>query len=236
MPPCSSDTNKTYIHIRKLVIYCDPPLQGDDGLLRKAITARLPDRHLLHGHDPKGQPTASYVRYRITEGIGQLIAWGPALEVVEKIRDELDQLRLQRQTHDITAIELHDRVDPFGAAPYPLTYTSVSPWLALNESNHRTYLKLVNPRKQRALLNRIMVGNLLALAKHADHWVDDRIVCKIEDFDEQPIMHKGTELLGFNVRCIMNFNLPQWLGVGKLTSKGYGLFRPIDGMESDHGL
>ena len=80
-------------------------------------------------------------------------------------------------------------------------------------------------QKKRELLSGIMVGNLLALSKHADHWVDGRIVCEVGSFREQLVSHKQTELLGFDVQCQMNFHLPEWLGIGKLVSKGYGLFR-----------
>jgi hypothetical protein len=225
MPPRSSDKAQTHLQVRRLVLYCDPPLVSDDGLLRKAVTAQLPDRELLHGHDPEGRPIASYVRYRIEEGRGQLIGWGPGLNVLEQVRDELTHLRLGHSMHEVLGTELHDNVEPFGRAEYPLRYCSVSPWLALNEKNHARYSQLKDFEMKRELLSGVMVGNLLSLAKNADHWVNGRIICDVSAFQEQPVMHKETELLGFVVECHMNFHLPQWLGIGKLTSKGYGLLR-----------
>jgi len=172
------------------------------------------------------------VRYRVEEGRGQIIGWGPALELLTEIRDELTRLRLGRSLHEVLETELHDNVEPFGLAPYPLAYRSISPWLALNEDNYERFSSLQEPKKKRDLLSRIMVGNLLALAKHADHWVDGRIVCEVGPFCERPITHKDTELLGFEVQCQMNFHLPEWLGIGKLASKGYGLFVRNDDEQS----
>jgi len=228
MPQRSSEVAETHLRVRRLVLFCDPPLTGDDGLLRKAVTAQLPDRQLLHGHDPQGRPIASYVRYRVEQGLGHIAGWGPALDLLNEIRDDLTSLRLDRSLHEVLGSELHDNMEPFGLAPYPLSYCSLSPWLALNERNHARYSQLQSPQKKRELLSGIMVGNLLALAKHADHWVDGRIVCEVDPSCETSVSHKSTELLGFDVECQMNFYLPEWLGIGKLVSKGYGLFERTD--------
>lgn len=221
MPACSSET---HLRVRRLVLFCDPPLSGSDGLLRKAVTAQLPDRALLHGHDPEGRPVASYVRYRVVDGVGHVIGWGPALELLGQIRDGLTRLRLDRSLHQIVGAELHDQVEPFGLADEALSYRSLTPWLALNQANHERYLHLTGFEDRRALLERVMVGNLLSLAKGADHWVNNRIICTLSQCQEQPVVHKDTDLLGFEVTCAMNFHLPEWLGIGKLASKGYGLF------------
>jgi hypothetical protein len=219
-----SESAETYVRVRRLVIFCDPPLEGTPSLLRTAVTAQVTDRELLHGHAPDGRPIASYVRYRVENGHGQLTGWGPALDLLDDVRDDLKRLRLGHSLHEVLATELHDGVEPFGLARYPLSYRSISPWLALNEQNHDRYGQLRASQQRRELLGRIMVGNLLSLAKSAGHWVDGHIVCEIGAIREELVTHKGIKFLGFQTHCQMNFWLPEWLGIGKLVSKGYGLF------------
>lgn len=230
-------SSETTLHLRRLLIFADPPLAGGGVALRQAVTARFPDEPLLHNHaEPGGAGgqtsaggydyRAPRVRYLIRDGIGEVVGWGDGADLLDGFPERLDRLRIGPQEHRVLGTELHDLSAPFGRTDEPRAYRTLTPWLALNEQNASRFEALDGPGR-RALLSRILVGNLLALAKSVGHWVDGRIGAEIASVRVQPVRHKGIRLIGIRAHARVNFALPPLLGIGKLASKGYGVWQPL---------
>lgn len=100
-------------------------------------------------------------------------------------------------------------------------YRFVSPWLALNQENYSKYTRLGwNERKH--LLEGIFIGNILSALKGMKVFVNFRILADIQNFKQLTTVAHDNQFVGFHANIRTNISLPQYIGVGKSVSKGFG--------------
>lgn len=101
---------------------------------------------------------------------------------------------------------------------------NISKWLPLNQENHLLYSKMESLVDKYAMLEKILVGNILSFAKGIGLHIDQQIVCKITDItDSYPIPYKNVNMTAFNARFKTNISLPNYIGLGKGVSLGFGM-------------
>lgn len=216
--------NQTNIHLRLLTLYIDKPFYANGSDLRRAITASFNNIAVLHNHNDVGFDYRSpRIRYLVIDRIPHLISFDDGLEIVERIYHEQVALRCGRKVYQVTGTELRDIHDDAGIYGALYHYKSQSPWLALNEENYERYLRISNEKERRAALERIMVANMLALAKNIELDVREKIMVKFLHFDEVRLKASQINMLGFRIEFVTNFRIPAFVGVGKMVSKGFGL-------------
>jgi len=213
--PLRSDT----VLVRRLLLYTDPPFEGSGVSLRRAVTAALPDVPLLHNH--VDGPRVPLVRYSARQGIAELTGIGEGVPLLDQVRGALTFLVVGSRSYRIQGAELFDERLPFGVVDHAVTHRFITPWLALNERNHVRY-QSSGPQERQRLLEAILVGNLLSLSKAVGHHEERRIAVRVEQLVPIVCHHKGVKMLGFRGSFAANFAIPSALGVGKLTSKGFG--------------
>ena len=102
-------------------------------------------------------------------------------------------------------------------------------WLPLNEENDTRFMGLKSDSERNELLERILVGNILSMAKGLNIRFDDQVDCKIQRLDRYHLVKvKETFMKSFDVDFICNVNLPDLIGIGKHASIGCGLVRQTD--------
>lgn len=216
--------NQTTIHLRLLTIYTDRPFCENGSDLRRAITASFSDIAVLHNHNGAGFDYRSpRVRYLVIDRVPHLISFDDGLEMVERIYREQTCLRCGQRMYQVTGVELQDIHDDAGICGDLYHYQSQAPWLALNEDNHERYIQLNGVLERRAMLERIMAANMLALSKNVELDVQEKIMVKMLGFDEVRLKAGQTPMLGFHAQFVTNFRIPAFVGVGKMVSKGFGL-------------
>ena len=106
------------------------------------------------------------------------------------------------------------------------TYKFQSPWLALNPKNYEKYMNLSRDGKHN-LLKEILIGNILSMSKYLSYTVPSQI--KV-DIDVRPlkILFKNVNMMGFKGKFKINFLIPNYLGIGKGVSRGYGSVKKIN--------
>jgi hypothetical protein len=113
------------------------------------------------------------------------------------------------------------RVD-IGPASEPIGYEFRTPYLALNQENHRVWGHASRADRQR-LLERVVVGNLLSLAKGIGLHVEGRLNAAVAlEPDGWHELKPGLRLLGFRGSLRVNFTLPDLWGIGKSSARGFG--------------
>ena len=103
-------------------------------------------------------------------------------------------------------------------------YDFATPWLALNKTNYSVF-KDCTPEKQKAFLEKILVGNTLSCLKGLGIFVDYRIESYIVSFGSFCVSVHGNPFEAFTARFFLNVDLPDFLGLGKSVSKGFGTIR-----------
>lgn len=220
-------TNHSKIHIRILTLYTDKPFKGYGSDVRRTITARFKDNSILHNHKENGFDYKSpRVRYLVVDNYPRLVSFDDGLDIVEHIYQEQPDLRVGSRCYLVTGTELQDMIEHVGLSGDGFCrYRSITPWIALNEENHAIYKQIESFQERKELLSRILIANLLALSKNLNIEVKKMIEVKINNFAEVNLKAGQIMLLGFKVGFETNYRIPQFIGIGKLVSKGFGVMR-----------
>jgi len=212
------------MHLRLLTLYTDRPFSESSSDLRRAITASFRDIAVLHNHNGTGFDYRSpRVRYLVIERIPHLISFDDGLEIVEQIYHEQASLRCGRKVYHVTGTEQQDIYADAGICGDLYHYQSLTPWLALNGENYDRYMRTHGAVERHAMLERIMTANMLVLAKIVELDVQEKIMVKLLQCDEVRVRAGQTSMLGLHAEFVTNFRIPEFVGVGKMVSKGFGL-------------
>lgn len=212
------------IHLTVLRLYCDRLFQDNGGSLRLAITGALPDRPLLHHHKEDGSSdySLSEIRYLVIDGIPHIVTFGKGRGVL----DEVSRLKLLRVRHVEYKVSGFDFIEDgiiIGVSNQLRTYASITPWLALNQENAAKF-RCSRGVARKDLLNSILVGNCLSLLKGLNIRICSRIMTEIVEYHSARVQME-VSMMGFHIRFVSNFAIPEFLGLGKMPSKGFGLMR-----------
>ncbi|MDR2203631.1 MAG: hypothetical protein LBE76_04970 [Nitrososphaerota archaeon] len=105
-------------------------------------------------------------------------------------------------------------------------YDFVTPWLAFNEANYSAFRDCDKTQKK-AFLEKILVGNTLSCLKGLGIFVDYRIESYVVSFRSFCVRAHGNLFKAFTARFFLNVDLPDFIGLGKSVSKGFGTIRRV---------
>ncbi|WP_455584487.1 CRISPR-associated endonuclease Cas6 [Bacteroides sp.] len=101
-------------------------------------------------------------------------------------------------------------------------------WLPLNSENYQKYKEIETLSDRISFLEKILIGNLLSFAKGINYHLDTQIKCNLTALSEPyQINYKETKLMAFNIDFKSNLSLPEFIGIGKNASIGYGILTNI---------
>lgn len=105
---------------------------------------------------------------------------------------------------------------------------SIRNWIALNQKNYQKFQELKSENEKLAMLERTITGNILSFAKGVDWFIEKEVKVKIENIERyHKVKLKNNDLLGFNIVFKTNVFLPNYIGLGKGVSHGYGIVKQI---------
>lgn len=107
-------------------------------------------------------------------------------------------------------------------------------WQALNEDNWKRYLELDSMVEKVAMLEKILTANILSFAKGIDWHIEQPVKVVIKDVKlERDSRMKDIMVRTFEVDFRTNVYLPDFMGLGKGVSKGFGILRKIRNNNND---
>lgn len=199
-------------------------------LFRGAVISSLPkDNILFHNHISDTTLRYSYplIQYKRINGRAAIVCIGEGSEAIKDfftnfppdiylgekdVHLQVDRLYLER-----TSIQVCDE------------YTSyhINSWLPFNKENYERYQKLDNMTDKITMLEHILTGNILSLAKGTGLHFEKQISCKIADIARtDSIYYKGVRLTCINADFRCNVSIPVYIGLGKGVSIGHGVIYP----------
>jgi len=105
------------------------------------------------------------------------------------------------------------------------TYT-LSRWLPLNQDNYKKYHKLEDFNQKHTLLEKILLANILSFLQGINLYVEEQIKINIKHILSQRLeKYKGQDMQTFNIRFETNISLPNYIGLGKGSSSGFGILK-----------
>ncbi|MDI6782187.1 MAG: CRISPR-associated endonuclease Cas6 [bacterium] len=78
------------------------------------------------------------------------------------------------------------------------------------------------------MLDRTLIGNILSMSKGLEYVVTEQIRAEV---DVKPVSTtlKGVSMIGFMGTFSINFYIPDYLGIGKSVSRGFGTVTAMSG-------
>lgn len=101
-------------------------------------------------------------------------------------------------------------------------------WIALNQENYKTFIQTESMKEKIEKLEKILTGNILSFAKGIEWTIDKPIEVSITDLKNiKKLNLKGNPVMGFNIEFTTNVFIPDYIGLGKSPSFGFGTVKNI---------
>ncbi len=208
----------------------DEPVPARADKLRGFFANRFGEYTLVHHHLAGNYLLyrCPLIQYKVITGKPFVLGIDDGAELLRKIYEEVDYLKIGNAQFRITQKRLILTDDNFGITPRPIPYTFLTPWLALNEENYQRYQRFGSWEKRRELLVKVLVGNILAVAKGIGYTVPAPIAVEIRRLRPTRAKLKGVPMLGFLGEFTVNFAIPDYWGLGKSVARGFGTIARLE--------
>jgi len=182
---------------------------------------------LLHNHMGNGEYRFKYpqVQYKVIDHTPLLVGVKEGAELLPGLFLKIKELDIDGKKYPIHQKNIESGPFNIGVTDSSCTYEFQTLWMALNQSNYEKYQDRDELARQQ-LLERIVTGNCLSFFKDMDLWVDDQIHVK-GSFKEKSTRFKNNRMLAFNGVITANVALPDYIGLGKAVSRGFGTIKQI---------
>ena len=218
------------MHVLQAAFQLSPQISSGASAIRGFFARQAPDNPLLHHHEGSNHLLYFYprIQYKVIDGHAVVVGIEEGVSVVEQVTSNLREMNLNGTSHRVIQSKIDRSEKFFGSAHAALSYSLLTPWLALNEENYERY-KTVGPNEQNDLLRRTLIGNILSMSKGLGYVVTEEIeVSKLDVYPaKEPVRLKGVRMIGFKGTFAVNFELPDYIGLGKSVSRGFGTIKRV---------
>jgi hypothetical protein len=180
---------------------------------------------LLHNHYEDGSFRYRYpaVQYKVLAGVPTLIGIGEGASLLPKLFLKIKELELDGLSYPIHSKNIQHSEEQIGFSEELQTYRFETLWMALNQENHRTYMKLATNLEKKKMLNSILVGHVLSLFKNMEIILDtEQRLMAMTQLQEKSTQFKDNTMVAFIGEFVINAHIPDGLGLGKSVSRGFG--------------
>ena len=187
---------------------------------------------LFHNHKEDGSFRYGYplIQYKIVDGCPTIVGLEKGAKLISQYFLDIDEINLKGKVYTNFEKQLSvNEVEHTFAATMKYKYQFLSPWMALSQKNYKKYTagKDSDQFDNNEFLQKLLVGNILSYAKSIDWWVDKQIFI-LPKLEERIVQFKGEKMIGFVGQFHSNLKLPDLIGLGNSTSRGFGTIRLLD--------
>lgn len=216
-------------YIRILIVIFDVEIKHREiPLFRGAVLNCMGGRADLLYHNHTGTTTYRYsyplIQYKRLGGKAAIVCVKEGADVIgQYLSESADTIKIGEREVACSA----NRISP--VRMLMRTWNSmfkyyISRWLPLNAKNYHLYHMTEDEKERKALLEKILKGNLLSMLKGLDIHIEDELVITITNLEEPYILYnKGIGMMAFNAEFRCNLSIPNNVGIGKNASIGYGV-------------
>ncbi|HEY5122460.1 MAG TPA: CRISPR-associated endonuclease Cas6 [Ignavibacteria bacterium] len=187
---------------------------------------------LLHNHFKDGSLVFKYplVQYKVIENIPVLIGLNEGAELLTSLFLNIKELKIEEKLYPINYKNIGNKKCDIGAVDYLIKYEFKTLWMGLNQDNYIKYLKL-KLNYDFDLINDLFVnilkGNILSFFKSV-HYHEEKKIMLLSNLKEKKTKFKGNDMLAFEGGFTANVLLPEFIGLGKSVSRGFGAIIKIN--------
>ena len=190
------------------------------------------ERDLFHNHNNE---TGGFhyrlplIQYKQERGRPILVCLNEGIEELQHFFSQNDwSLSLNGRMVTIRIAKMEVRPIHLGVRDTPVRY-HIRNWLALNEDNHGTYQRLTGMVERLFFLEKILQNQIVGLLGQLGHIPDEKVVVRlIENKEEKRVTYKSVKMQAFSLVFEVNVQLPDYLGLGKGCSVGWGVVKNLN--------
>ncbi|MCK4796635.1 MAG: DNA repair protein [Spirochaetes bacterium] len=183
---------------------------------------------IIHNHDENGRFIYRYPKIQFKE-----INKTPAIYAIEKdaisifndIYFKTDYLRIGNKNlilHE-KQLKIHEYI--VGISESEIVYKFISPWIGLNSARYNEY-KNADDQEQNRIISGALMNNIISFCKSIKYQITERLEIKHKLWTTT-IKLKGSKQIGFLGNFKIKMHLPQYIGLGKSTSRGFGVVEVV---------
>lgn len=193
---------------------------------RGAMIRLSGDDALFHNHNVDGfNYMYPLVQYKRIKGAAAVVGINQGAEVVERLFAtesvfpcQLGNRNVELKLASIRTESLFSCCDESDNT-YRIRY-----WLPLNSKNYKEYQRAEGLIERIAMLEKILIGNVLSFGKGIGIHFEFPVTCHILELENPGLSrYKEVELMSFSAVFQCNVCLPENVGLGKSSSVGYGI-------------
>lgn len=209
-----------------LVVFENEISAGLISSFRGAVISRVGlDKKVFHNHDGEYYVYKyPVIQYKIIGQKASLYCIGNGVDEIHNffglrnwdinVQDKKLELKIDRLDLNNFNFNVWDKMFPY----------QIRNWLALNAENYKKYKQLSGMADRIQMLEKLLVGNILSFAKGVEWQIEKPVKVQIQELRGEKMVHyKGVPLMAFDVNFSSNVFLPNFLGLGKSASHGFGV-------------
>lgn len=177
---------------------------------------------LLHNHYDDGSTRYAYplIQYKVIDRVPVLVGFQEGAELLVSLFLKIRELDIEGQHFPVLAKNIQQKQCELTVNQQLYNYSFKTLWMALNQENFRKYQQLDESEKG-SFLNRQLQNNILSFYKGLSFHTNERIMV-ITRMEEKQTQFKNQSMLAFAGQFTCNAYLPEWAGIGKAVSRGFG--------------
>lgn len=183
---------------------------------------------LLHNHLESGEAQYRYplVQYKVVAQMPTLVGINEGAELLTSLFLQMGELQLDGRIYPVLSKNIRNQRWAIGLDDDLHQYRYETLWMALNQENHRKYMETTSLQERQEQLKKIAISNILAFYKAFDLILpkEQRILLNLE-VKEKSTRFKDQRMLAFDGHFTTNALLPDFAGLGKSVSRGFGAIR-----------
>jgi hypothetical protein len=198
---------------------------------RGAVIEKVGREHILFNHHI-GDSSFLYqyplIQYKSIGNQPAILCLGDGVDEIHKLFSKKDwTVSMHGKAFSLPIEKLHLDSITLNVSDKPLIYKT-NVWLALNSKNYPVFRVLKTPSERIAFLEKILTANILSFAKGINWRIDCKVEVQITDVSkERGIQYKNVLLHAFDTVFKTNIFLPEFIGLGKGASHGYGMINSL---------
>lgn len=180
---------------------------------------------LLHNHYQDGSLRYKYpvVQYKVIQQTPTLVGTGQGARLLQELFLKIRELNIDGELYAVHSKNIEQRNFASGFAEEMIDYQFSTRWIGLNSENFKTYQGMRSKTDQKKLLQGILVGHVLNFFKSHEVLLQpaERLMAVVS-LKPKAAKVKDQEMIAFEGSFAINAELPDFIGLGKFSSRGFG--------------
>ncbi|MGB0864537.1 MAG: CRISPR-associated endonuclease Cas6 [Saprospiraceae bacterium] len=222
--------------LRVLTVTFNIPIEGEEiGAFRGALINKVGLEHeWFHNHNNDTNSTHQYhyryplIQYKRVRNKPMLVFLDDCIEEAHKLFSQSDwTLDLKGKPYAMKVKDLG--INEFNIQVWENTFKyNIRNWLPITQKNMKEFNSITRLSERINYLERKLANHLVSFAKGIGYRWEKRIEVHIQNIQYESIVQmKGNKLKAFTLDFETNLFVPNYVGLGKSVSRGFGVVTVI---------